>query len=227
MGADDAREQLDAALSAYLSDLDEDEREVVLARIQAMRATLGDDFEIVGLDDDELDDESLVDEFMTAGEWAMPQVESPADLMTQLVSAPEPPTAYALYGFSDLSREDAEVVRSQWEMVAVERRRAVIRELVEMGEEDIDLHLGRILRIAMQDPDAETRRMAVRGLWGDNGTDLIGLLIQMLRGDEDEMVRAAAATGLGGFIYLGELEELDAALAMRVEEALLAVIPIQ
>ncbi len=76
----------------------------------------------------------------------------------------------------------------------------------------------------MQDPDAITRRAAVRGLWNDDETDLIGPLVQMLHTDADELVRAAAATGLGSYIMLGELEELDAALAMRVEEALLGII---
>jgi HEAT repeat protein len=37
------------------------------------------------------------------------------------------------------------------------------------------------------------------------------------------MVRAAAATALGSYVLAGELEELDNALAMRAEEALLAV----
>ena len=42
--------------------------------------------------------------------------------------------------------------------------------------------------------------------------------------DPDPLVRAAAASGLGRYVYLGEMEELPAAQVKRVEDNLLAVI---
>jgi HEAT repeat protein len=46
----------------------------------------------------------------------------------------------------------------------------------------------------------------------------------MLLNDPSQPVRAAAAAALGPFILAGELEEIDAAQAMRAEEALLAIL---
>jgi HEAT repeat protein len=48
--------------------------------------------------------------------------------------------------------------------------------------------------------------------------------VRLLRDDPSESVRAAAATSLGRFVLLGELEKIEAALAMMVEDALLGAI---
>jgi HEAT repeat protein len=48
--------------------------------------------------------------------------------------------------------------------------------------------------------------------------------VQLLQSAEDVELRAAAAAALGSYILDGELEELDAALAMRAEQALMAVL---
>src|SRR5690606_4713598 len=53
---------------------------------------------------------------------------------------------------------------------------------------------------------------------------LIAPFIDFLQHDPDPLVRAAAASALGRFVYLGELEELSEAHKRRVEDALLAVI---
>jgi HEAT repeat protein len=68
------------------------------------------------------------------------------------------------------------------------------------------------------------RLRAVEGLWEDVEPDLIGPLVQMLANDRAAEVRAEAARSLGPFILAGELEEMDAALSMRAEEALLAAL---
>jgi HEAT repeat protein len=145
-------------------------------------------------------------------------------LLAQLLSQEELPDLGALYALSDLSRADEQRLREHWEQIAPAKRRALVTELVERAVEDYNLLLGRLLRVALSDADAVVRVAAVRGLWDDNGSDLVGPLIQMLRQDPAEEVRASAATALGGYVLKGELEELDTAIAMRVEEALLAIL---
>jgi HEAT repeat protein len=184
--------------------------------LRQLSAALGDSFEIV-----ELDDESE--------EWEdFPAPVQPTasfdQLLHRLLHTPDLPSLGELFALSDLSRQDAETLRREWEQIPVVQRRAVVTELVSRAEEQFGLMLGRFLRIALTDPDAETRAAAVRGLWEDDDPDLIGPLVQMMHNDPSVPVRAAAATGLGGFVFAGELEELDSALAMRAEEALLAVL---
>lgn len=147
---------------------------------------------------------------------------SVADVLRELAAAEIQPGH--LNALSDLSREDAELVRSEWPLLPVERRRAVIRFLLERAEEDLALDLSRLLRIALVDPDATVRRLAVEGLWEETDSSLIGPLVQLVHNDASDTVRAAAAAALGPFVLQGELEEMDAALTMRAEEALLAVL---
>jgi HEAT repeat protein len=134
------------------------------------------------------------------------------------------PSLNNLYVLSDLSRGDSELVRERWPVIAVERRRAVVEELVNAAHDDITLLLGRFLRLAITDPDDYVRLRAVEGLWEDVAPDLVGPLVQMLANDSAAELRAAAARSLGPFVLAGELEEMDAALSMRAEEALLAAL---
>jgi HEAT repeat protein len=185
--------------------------------LRHLAEALGEDFEIVGPDDeDEWDTAFIVD-------TSSPTVSVDA-LVQRLVQQEGLPPLEELYAFSDLSLHDAELLRRQWDLIPVARRREVVKELVALAEDDLFLMLGRMLRVALGDTDAHVRLAAVKGLWEDGESDLIGPLVQLLHNDPEIDVRAAAATALGGFVLAGELEELDTALAMRAEEALLGIL---
>ena len=181
-----------------------------------LSADLGDEFEIVGADDemDVLEDEVAL---------ILPTLSLDA-VLEQLLNAESLPPERELHVFSDLSRQDMETVRASWGQIALERRRTVVELLVTVAQDNLDWVLGRFLRVLLDDADATVREQAVRGLWDDGDLDLVGPLVQMLHGDPATGVRAAAATALGAYVLAGELEELDAAVAMRAEEALLAVL---
>jgi len=150
---------------------------------------------------------------------------SVAELIYRLVHDVSIVTGNDLFALSDLSRQNAELVRQEWLTIPVDRRRTIIRQLVDLANDDLDWHLGRILRLALEeDSDPQVRQLAIEGLWEDAGSDLIGPLTQVMRTDPNPGVRAAAAAALGPFVLAGELDELDAALAMRVEESLLSVL---
>ena len=213
---EDVDDEVSAAVAAYLSNLDDTEQAAVAAEVRRLLDALGDNFEIIGQDDDDDDPE-----FISPG--LRPKM--PIDqLMQRLIQDRETPNLNDLYAFSDLTLQDAETVRQQWELVDVARRRSMVTDLTELAQEDIDLHLSRFLRVVMYDSDAQVRQVAIPGLWDEGALDLLGPYIQILHNDPDEIVRSKAATGLGAYILEGELEEIDAALAMRAEEALLAVL---
>jgi HEAT repeat protein len=209
-------DDVSAAVAAYFSGLDENDQATVAAEVRRLLDALGDNFEIIGQDDD---DEDL--DVVSPG--LRPKV-AIAELLHRLIQEREDPDTFDLYAFSDLTLQDAETVRQQWALVDVARRRLVVSALVELANEDIDLDLCRFLRVVIGDSDAEVRRAAITGLWEDVATDLVGPMVQALQNDADEGVRAAAATALGGYILAGELDEMDAAVAMRAEQALLAVL---
>ncbi len=146
------------------------------------------------------------------------------ELLRHLIEADEELPAYELFALSDLSYGDAELVRRLWPLVPIERRRVVVETLVLSAEQFIDLQLGTVLRVVLDDDDPIVRRVAIGGLWEDEGTDLLGRYVHMLDSDMDVDVRSAAAAALGPYVLAGELDELDAALAMRAEEALISAL---
>ncbi len=187
--------------------LDDDE----LRRLGDM---MGDDFEVVGPEDEVWNEPS---------QTITPSI-SLEELLHRLIHHNELPPLNELYALSDLSLQGMELLRRQWELIPVQMRRDVVSELVATADEDLFLMLGRTLRVLMSDTDAQVRQAAVKGLWEDGEPDLIGPLVQLLLNDSEVGVRAAAATALGTFVLAGELEELETALAMRAEEALLNIL---
>ncbi len=102
-------------------------------------------------------------------------------LLQRLIQDREIPNINDLYAFSDLTLQDAEVVRQQWELVDVARRRSVVADLVELAQEDIDLHLSSLLAAwSWVTVMGKLRQAAISGLWDEGAPDLLGPLVQTL-----------------------------------------------
>lgn len=122
---------------------------------------------------------------------------------------------------SDLNRSELVHFQEAWQAISPDRLRLLARALVEMAEARIDVSFDAIFRRLLDDADSEVRVQAVEGLWEDEDARLIGPLARLLERDPEPAVRSAAATSLGRYMLLGELEEIDQTLAMQVEQALL------
>lgn len=158
------------------------------------------------------------------GETQVGADRSVAALLPRLLEEKTPIPGQELRALSDLSLADLRQVRKVWTTIPDARRLLVVGTLVEESVENLHLQLGRLLRLALADPLPDVRVLAIRGLWEDREQDLVGPLIQLLRNDPEEAVRAAAAHALGAFVLAGELDELSPALAIRAEDALLTVL---
>lgn len=138
---------------------------------------------------------------------------------------PDQPVAMSnLYHLSDLSGADLAALERTWAELPTERRQNILADLNEIGEANFEVTFEAVFRLGLDDEDPEVRATAIRALWESEDPTLIAPLIDFLRTDPDIHVRAAAASALGRFVYLGEIEELPAPQARRVEDALLAVI---
>jgi hypothetical protein len=128
-----------------------------------------------------------------------------------------------LYILSKMNRENLEIFKSIWPTIPVKRRRAIIQELLEIAEVNFEVDFDPVFLTALGDDDPEVRTSAIKSLWEYEQPSLIAPLIHLLKTDEAIIVREAAASALGKFIYLRELEEIgqEADLA---EEALLEAI---
>ena len=130
----------------------------------------------------------------------------------------------SLYGLSAMDKAEMQLFREAWPLIAVERRRQILRTLVEIAEASFEVDFDQIFRFCLRDEDAQVREAAIDGLWEDEDVALIEPLVNLLRRDPSSSVRAAAATSLGRYVLLGELGKIKAEHSAVVEEALLEVI---
>jgi HEAT repeat protein len=143
-------------------------------------------------------------------------------LLDGLRESAEMPSQASLYHLSGLEAESVACVRAVWPGLPIKLRRQLIARLVELAEADFEVDFGAIFRLGLADEDAEVRVAAVEGLWEDEDVRLVPLLAAALREDGVSAVRAAAATSLGRFILLGELEKIRPEPHAMAYEALLA-----
>lgn len=129
-----------------------------------------------------------------------------------------------LYRFSDLNREEIDRLAQAWPYIPAWRRKALMEDIEQLGEEELRLSYEALARLAVEDDDPHVRLPAVRTLWEYEDLKLAALFSGLLSTDPDSGVRAAAASGLGQFIYLGELEELPPEKLHAIEDQLLATI---
>ena len=135
--------------------------------------------------------------------------------------APFPPAF--LYFFSDITRAELNEVGKIWPKVWIERRRGLLEDMETLAEKDTLLFFDHMAVMCLTDEDPVARATAIRLLWQSDDENLIPKLIRMLKEDPDVIVRAAAATALGLFVYQGELEEIESSIYDRILENLIQV----
>jgi HEAT repeat protein len=129
-----------------------------------------------------------------------------------------------LTDLSSLNSAELEQLEQAWPTIEAKRRGQIIYRLVELAEDNFELDFDDIFKGRLKDEDAEVRSKAIEGLWENEETSLIDPLIDLLEKDRSEEVQAAAATALGKFALLAELEKLRPNYRDRVSRSLLAVI---
>lgn len=129
-------------------------------------------------------------------------------------------SSQVLYALSGPSTEETLMFRRRWPALALARRRKIISALAESAEANFELDFHALFRVALEDEDEQVRTVSIEGLWEDEGITLITPLVRMLRHDAAAAARAAAASSLGRFVLIAELEELDERHASLIRGAL-------
>ena len=140
----------------------------------------------------------------------------------RLLADPEHPfPGTRLHSFSDLDRSEVTALEALWPTLPDARRLTLIQDLAELAEADFEVDFEAVERLALEDEKPEVRAAAVSSLWESETPDLAGKFFHLLTDDPAPAVRAAAASALGRYIYLAEMEELDPRQGRRLEDALL------
>jgi len=133
------------------------------------------------------------------------------------------PTA-GLYRLSDLSPEEAQVIADLWPKLSRARRRALVEDMHDLLEMSHQFSFSEMGYIALRDEDPYIRHKAIELLWFEDDPRIIPLLLERLREDPEEQVRATAAAALGDYVYQGEVEELPEWQYRPIIQALLDVL---
>jgi HEAT repeat protein len=146
------------------------------------------------------------------------------DLIAALLDEESPLQPKYLYRLSDLEDEEVTRLVEVWPNLPLRRRQALMEDLEDLGLADDLLSFESIGRHAIKDDDTLVRASAVRLLWEFDSDDLRVIFMNLLENDPAADVRAAAASGLGQFVYSGELEELEEDELHKLEHHLLQAI---
>jgi HEAT repeat protein len=122
---------------------------------------------------------------------------------------------------SDLSKVDAGVLADSWLTIPEEHRVALVRRCDELSEERLDVNFRRTLRVALDDPSAVVRQLAIGALWEDGSSELLKRLEQFMQTDSSPDVRAGAASALERFAAKAVAGELSAEEAQELRQLLL------
>jgi HEAT repeat protein len=125
---------------------------------------------------------------------------------------------------SNLGQDELEAFKNSFNSMPEQQRLGIVKHLVELAENDVELNFDSIFKYCLKDPDAEVRTQAIEGLWENEESTLIAPLLDLFNRDESEKVRAVAAIALGRFILLGEHGKLRAPLLDRISRDLLSVL---
>ena len=126
--------------------------------------------------------------------------------------------------FSDLDRRAVVRLAPAWRALPVDARRYIVRTMVELAESNVELNFWRPLRIAMADPDAEVRALAIAALWEDDSTLVLDDILARIGTERESAVREAMVVSLGRFNYRAAVDELDDAHAQAIRNALFDVL---
>ncbi|GAB4494323.1 MAG: hypothetical protein Fur0016_31550 [Anaerolineales bacterium] len=122
--------------------------------------------------------------------------------------------------FSDLSSVDLESVMRVWLRLPQARKHLLLKRMVELFDDDTLLSFDALAVRLLDDPDGQVRLYALQLLAETSDTRLLPRLAQMVASDPEPICRSGAATLLGQFVEMGELEEISAANLKRVTDCL-------
>jgi len=143
------------------------------------------------------------------------------DVINNLLDNSKTFSSQFLLFFSDISLDNLEKIKSIWSDVDKDRKCNLLKDLESLMESNTLASCDDFAYFALQDDDPRIRSQAIPLLWECTNIKLISIFINLLQNDFDPEVNASAATALGKFVLLGELEEIPEKSADMVQALLI------
>lgn len=149
-----------------------------------------------------------------------PEITLP-QLLEELKNDSKPLNARNMTKLSALDKSAARPFLEAFAKMSEERRLDFIETLSEMADDDAELDFTLIFAIGMRDTDDGVRARSVAALWESDSRDLMITLLDMIKNDSSEEVRAAAASNLRRFANMADEGRLLLKDKHRIADALL------
>jgi HEAT repeat protein len=143
-----------------------------------------------------------------------------SDVMSGLFTGEHVPV-HLLFRLSDMRPWEQERLFAAWPDVEAERRREIMRHLVDFAEENFVVDFTPMFKMGLDDPSTAVRIAALDGLWDATDVRLIPPVLRIMQNDPDAEARAAAASALAHFVLLAEWGQVPQRSVVPVIEALL------
>ena len=144
-----------------------------------------------------------------------------SDALVNLFSDKHVPI-HLLYKLSDMSEDEMREFEAVWPSCETERRREIIRHLVDITEDDFIVNFQPVFAYCMSDPNPDVRVASLDGLWDTTDLALIGPIINVLENDIAPEAQAAAAGTLAHFLLMSAWGEIRGVQTDVIIEALIA-----
>jgi HEAT repeat protein len=121
---------------------------------------------------------------------------------------------------SGLGSEQLRQMSGVWSSMADPERMNLLAGLKRHAEDNALADYDAIYGLAMDDANADVRRVAVSAIADNQSLSLLERLLEMCSSDPEEMVRAATAERLGGFACEAEVGTFPEETARQIESVL-------
>ena len=146
------------------------------------------------------------------------------ELASALKDNDHPFPARLLRGFSDLSSHDLRELSTLWQDVPALRKQSILEDLEDLSEKDTLVCFDEMAKTILNDPEPMARVLAIRLLWECEDAKIVPTIIDLMMTDPEEGVRSTAASLLGRFVYLGELDQIPEPVKLSIVKNLLEVV---
>lgn len=126
--------------------------------------------------------------------------------------------------YSDLDSKSLQQFMDAWRDVNLPRKLILLDALLARLDSDTVVSYEAIGRALLTDAEGEVRARAIALLAEADDPRLTDSFVEILLHDANLAPRIEAATLLGEFVLLAELEKLDGALQRKIEKALVAIV---
>ena len=143
------------------------------------------------------------------------------EIIKDLLNNDKPFPAIHLHRFSDIHPNELKELRTVWNQVDPKRKQTLLEDLVSLTDADTLVSFCDFALFALEDENPSVRTRAIHLLFEYQESYLAPKFLRILNQDKDETVRAAAASALAPFVYMGELEEISESLYEKIKSSLL------